>query len=144
MVKALGIPSPYYTTKKDSVIPGYGCSARHILQTLGTDWGRAQVSETIWLDHMQRRIEALKQKTNWLPCKVVIDDVRFDNEARLIKNLDGLIIKIERGDTPSDSHVSERGISDDLVDIVIENQGTVTDLGLVVEEIVRDRSILSG
>lgn len=139
LCRALGITKKYYSTDKDAPIPHLGKkSARYIMQTIGTDWGRTMVSDTIWLDMMDRRLgDAYKKK--FLIC---IDDVRFDNEARLIRDRGGVVIRILRGDTQSDTHISEAGVSDDLVDVNIENMSSVTDLSETLEEIIHDRSLL--
>ena len=139
LMRALGVTKQYYTDDKDAIIPHLGKSARFCMQTLGTNWARKQISETIWLDMMARRLKDAKLH-KYL---ITIDDVRFDNEAELVKEFGGFLIRVERGDTPSDSHVSEAGISDDLVDLAIENHGTVTELGLIMEELISDRSLLS-
>jgi len=139
LCRALGITKKYYGGDKDAPIPHLGNkTARYIMQTIGTDWGRAMVSETIWLDMMKRRlVDAYEKK--FLIC---IDDVRFDNEAKLIRESGGVVLKIVRGDTRFDSHKSEAGVSDDLIDVNIENTGSVTDLSKTVEEYTNDRSLL--
>jgi hypothetical protein len=139
LCRALGITKKYYNGDKDEPIPHLGKkTARYIMQTIGTDWGRAMVSETIWLDMMERRlVDAHNNK--FLIC---IDDVRFDNEARLIKSFNGVVVKIVRGDTQSDSHISEAGVSDDLIDVNIENTDSVTSLSDTLGEYINERSLL--
>lgn len=139
LCRALGITKKYYSTDKDAPIPHLGKkTARYIMQTIGTDWGRAMVSETIWLDMMERRlVDAWNNK--FLIC---IDDVRFNNEARLIRDNGGVVIKIIRGGTQSDTHISEAGVDDDLIDVNIENTGSVTELYETLGEYIHDRSLL--
>ncbi|MEC7159065.1 MAG: deoxynucleotide monophosphate kinase [Bacteroidota bacterium] len=138
--RALGITKKYYGKDKDAPIPHLGKkSARYIMQTLGTDWARDMVSQTIWLDMMEKRLaDAYKNKF-----LIAVDDVRFNNEATLIRDRGGIIIRIIRGDTQSDNHISERGVSDDLVSHEIENTGSVTDLSDKLEKIIYDKSLLS-
>lgn len=139
LCRALGITKKYYSKDKDAPIPHLGKkSARYIMQTLGTDWARDMVSESIWLDMMEKRlVDAHKNKF-----LITVDDVRFDNEATLIRNMGGIIIRIIRGGTQSDTHISEKGVSDDLVSSEIENTGSVTDLSDKLENIIYDKSLL--
>ena len=60
----------------------------------------------------------------------VISDVRFQNEADLVKKLNGLLIKVKRpGQNNNDKHISERGIDDiKNYDILIQNSGSIFDL----------------
>lgn len=96
-----------------------GKTPRHAMQTLGTEWGRDCISEDFWVDRWK---DAATQFEN-----VVADDLRFDNEAQAIKDLGGIIIHIKRHESAS-IHRSEAGISPALVDCVIENDSTISDL----------------
>ena len=105
---------------KNSIIPNTDVTYRHAMQTLGTDWGRNAISKDIWLLIAQQRLSQIKGN-------VVITDVRFDNEAQLIRSLGGYIIHIER--TGSDywniregNHESEAGITHEAGDLYIKNQ----------------------
>ena len=54
--------------------------------------------------------------------RIVIDDVRFPNEAEMIRARGGKIWRLSRkGFEPSgDSHVSEAGLPDELIDGEVE------------------------
>ncbi len=79
------------TTHKEVVIPELGVSARHLMQTLGTEWGGTLIHPDIWTMWMSKRL--VTETSGYL----VFDDVRFENEAALIRSLGGLIIHIDRG-----------------------------------------------
>ena len=111
------------TTDKEVVIPELGVSARHVMQTLGTDWGRKLIHPDIWVMWMSKRL--VTETADYL----VFEDVRFENEAALIRSLGGLIIHIDRGDLVSDdSHISESGIKMHADDVLISNNYAVVDL----------------
>lgn len=77
---------------------------REILQAVGTDVARNICSETYWIDLAE---EVLK---SWIARKenVIISDVRFQNEADLIKKLGGEVIEITRKtEKDEDNHISE-------------------------------------
>lgn len=91
-----------------------GVSTRKVMQTLGTEWGRDQIDPDFWVMLGIRRAEALLDEG----VSVVIDDVRFDNEAAAIRKAGGMIFGV-RGESTrevSGDHISERGVAvdDDL------------------------------
>ena len=58
----------------------------------------------------------------------VITDVRFDNEAQRIKDLGGQVWKVIREGSGAGDHVSEQELEGELIDLVIDNNGTLDDL----------------
>lgn len=106
---------------KEDILPLIGVSYRHLLQTLGTDWGRNQINENLWL------LAAAHDSGPW--DKVVFDDVRFESEAAWIRAQGGLIVHIERPlQHPEDLHVSENGIAYGTGDVRVFNLGTEDEL----------------
>ena len=88
---------------KQIVVRGAEVSVRHMLRTLGTEWGRQCIRPDIWLRCWQERI-----KPHTL---VVVDDVRFTNEADLVRNLGGEMWLVERPDAlRTHEHASEGGL----------------------------------
>lgn len=115
---------------KDVVDPRYGTSPRKALQTLGTEWGRDIINPSIWL--IRAQIEIAKHRD------LVITDVRFDNEAELIRSSGGIIVKVTREDTTGVmAHSSEAGIKWELIKHVVTNNGTITDLHVWINLIVK-------
>ena len=94
---------------KEKIIPELGVTGRHLLQSLGHEWGR-NIHPDLWLMSLQRQIEILKLDIT----KVVIDDVRYDNEVAWIKKHGGTIIGVDRPSLKTDEawreHKSEHGI----------------------------------
>lgn len=91
-----------------------GKTPRHAMQTLGTEWGRQAIGPDIWINASRRRLLHLLD----LGHRAVFDDVRFDNEARMIREHgDGIVIQLDNPNLPARmSHASEAGISPELVD----------------------------
>ncbi|MGZ8164099.1 MAG: deoxynucleotide monophosphate kinase family protein [Methylobacter sp.] len=118
------------TTHKEVVIPELGVSARHVMQTLGTDWGRKLIHNDIWVMSMSKR---LAEEPGDL---IVFDDVRFENEAAMIRGMGGLIIHIDRGDQVADSHASEQGIEFKKRDVLINNDYALEDFLANVDDAV--------
>lgn len=105
---------------------------RKLLQLIGTEWGRNSVSETIWLDLWKREVEYMSE--NYPGTILVSDDVRFDNEADLIRSMGGSVIQIvsdkQRTDTKAGiaGHASETGVDLNKIDYILENNGSIEDL----------------
>ena len=120
----------YFTeAHKEEDIPGIKASYRKLTQTLGTEWGRQLIDDNIWVNMLEANTEYVEN--------VVISDVRFDNEAKWIKDNGGIIIKVTRpGLTDNaDAHVSENGINESYIDHHIINNSTVEKLYLKLDDI---------
>lgn len=120
----------YVHKNKATIIPELGVTARHILQTLGTNWGRRQINGRLWLlcwentynIYVNSRSQSfgVDQGTSisqeqltlpWVskttldstrprPLLVVVEDVRFLNEAETIRRLGGQLWEVVRPGTP--------------------------------------------
>ncbi len=118
-----------------------GVTPRHIMQTLGTEWGRNLIHRDLWTRIAERNIkvhlEAPKSDGIFPGSDVVIDDIRFENEVEMIHRLGGKVYRIV-GRPPSlftvAQHISEAQAFD--VDGTIENNGSIEDLWREVDRIV--------
>lgn len=85
-----------------------GVTPRSLMQTLGTEWGRQQHPD-LWLRIAEQRIVRAGPETD-----IVFTDVRFDNEAKMIRSYGGNIFHISRNDVEIISgvkgHASESGV----------------------------------
>ena len=126
MLNELGLPGfNYVYADKEAIIPELGVSGRHMMQTLGTEWGRACIHPDFWV--MIARAETQRIMAD--DRSVVIDDVRFPNEAAMIRDLGGELWRIDRPGVSYDgSHESEGGLEDITPDRVLINDGTITQL----------------
>lgn len=96
-----------------------GTSPRRMMQTLGTEWGRELIDPELWLKVARRQIEAAKRRG---APGVVIPDIRFDNEAEMVRQLGGTIVQLVRpGASTVADHPSEDGIPESLIDLTIRN-----------------------
>lgn len=117
-----------------------GQSPRHLMQTLGTEWGRDIISPTMWIDLlMLKATHAIRESRH-----VVVSDVRFDSEAAAIKQQGGVIWEIVRPKLASieDLHRSEAGIDRKFIDRTIENNMNLrmlyTQVGVAIANFDRD------
>ena len=105
-----------------------GQTPRQVMQTLGTEWGRELVSKNIWLDSWERSIEDYSY--------VVAEDLRYVNEAELVKRLGGEIWRVKRPNYLNSGHVSETEQTDIEADVIIHNNGSIENLHLNVRAIL--------
>ena len=112
-----------------------GITPRYAMQTLGTEWGRGCVHPTFWTDIAARQIERYMQD-GW---DVVVDDVRFPNEAEMIRRLGGRVARVigRRSDLPGIGHNSENALPVSLVNNTINNRGPFEDAQQDIDSIVR-------
>jgi len=140
MLMAVGV-TPAEIEDKETILPRFGASPRFMMQTLGTEWGRDIVSPQLWTGLAYREANPILK----IGLGVVFDDLRFDNEAQLVKDMGGVIWCIERPNLASDSHVSERGIDPKFIDHRLANFGTVAMLRETVTSLLssQERALLS-
>ena len=109
--------------EKEAIAPRYGVSARHALQTLGTEWGREHIHKNVWA------IACLAKASLHENC--VITDTRFSNEAACVKKQGGVVIRVVRegvSTNRNEGHASETEMASIPVDFTIENNGTLQQL----------------
>jgi hypothetical protein len=131
-----GIANPLdylHGDEKETPLPQFGgVTARHLMQTLGTEWGRDDVTQNLWMQLLVARARTYWPETDFFTV-VVIPDIRFDDEA---KECD-LVVEITRpGTDPVREHVSEKGITDNLKDFIIVNNKTTRDLHEALTEVI--------
>jgi hypothetical protein len=114
---------------KETIDEYWNVSPRYILQIVGTDLFREQmkhiiphIGENIWIRVAERKLHKLLNDNK----NVVIDDLRFPNEAELIRTLGGNLIRIERPQLIlEDTHISEQSNIHIQVNETIINDGTI-------------------
>jgi hypothetical protein len=134
-----------YGELKETVDIRYNYTPRQILQKFGTEMIREKLHETFplmgdssqfWIDCFKR--EYSNSDSNGVNELVCVTDVRFENEAKAIIDLGGIVILIERGFGSEDTHSSEKiDISDSLISYRIDNNGTIEQLYEQIRNIVQ-------
>ena len=72
----------------------HGATARQLMQTLG-DWGRS-IHADFWLTALQQRIGMWATVQTPVHDRIVIDDVRFPNEAAWLTGAGGTLVHLLR------------------------------------------------
>lgn len=116
-------------------------TARKLMQTLGTEWGRS-IDENLWTDIIENDVKELlnsykadvkwlkeKQPETALPARpfIIISDVRFPNEVEMVRRLGGKVFWVSRVDEPADGHASEASLTISGCDGKIDNNGHIAD-----------------
>lgn len=71
---------------------GYDVNPKDMMRTIGTDLFRNHFNEDVWVYSLERKLSNCKN--------IVLSDVRFANEAKMVKRLGGILIRVKRGDDP--------------------------------------------
>ncbi len=105
---------------KETPIPTLGFQTpRHLMQTLGTDWGREKVCQTLWTDLLIIRVQGLLKAGYG----VVVDDMRFPNEYGCLRALGAKMWRVTRpGVVAKANHPSEGLLDTHQFDATIPNE----------------------
>ena len=108
---------------KETVDPRYGVTPRRIMEAFGTDFIRA-TTPNFWVVKMSMRLFGTDYD------HIFIDDIRFDDEAELVRSLGGRVIHItgrgvDIGVPKEELPRSERGVTFvEEEDYELSNAGT--------------------
>jgi hypothetical protein len=120
-------------------------SPRRLMQTLGTGWGRQMIAHDLWLILARRRIAQLTAQAARLHIAgIVVSDLRYDDEAALVRELGGTVWHIVRAATPVATHCSEAGIVAQPGDRTLDNTGTLDQLEASIEYLLYGPFALHG
>ena len=78
--------------RKEGLDMRYHKSPRQLLQLLGTDWVRQQIREDFWVARLVRDLDARLAQGK----RVVLADVRFQDEVDAVRARGGLVFLVER------------------------------------------------
>ena len=120
-----------------------------LLQWLGTEWGRKNFGENVWVDILRKRVDEAPNRV------VIIDDCRFENEfdafpEALKIRLDAPVITRQArcpAWRPNDTHASETGLDTyhlaGKFDMVFSTQVSTTEniVNTIVGEIYDRRGV---
>lgn len=107
---------------------------RELLQRHGTDAVRGVIGDDTWVWLALRKIGDARQDET----PVAVTDVRFPNEAAVLRNLGFTLVWVDRpGCEPVNGHASETSVSAADADITVKNYGTTDDLNALISACTR-------
>jgi hypothetical protein len=106
-----------YLTKKEVI-------TRRLYQYIGTDLLR-NLDADFHVKKLKEKVATFSSCSLILDGVIIVDDVRFENEAKFVRD-NGILCKVVREDTSKniasvDDHISENVNLDDYVQFVVEN-----------------------
>ena len=120
-------------------------TVREFLQNLGTNAMRNGLHDNVWVNALMADYKLIEygddeqgHYPNW-----VITDVRFPNEAKAIKDKEGIILRVDKpGIGPINDHPSETGLDDWKFDYRIVNNSDLFDLKENIKSILKHKKLL--
>jgi hypothetical protein len=92
----------------------------------------------VWVKRLAARIAEASVYDAFPP--IVITDVRYLNEAEMLRRHHAMLIRIDRpGLGPADSHPSETELANFLFDHTITNDGTIDDLHRKIDDLMDEQ-----
>lgn len=92
-----------------------GRTPRYAMQSLGTEWGRQMIGPDLWVNSWANTVKNFLQDDpdSLLYDRVVVEDIRFPNELEKVREMGGLILRIERPNiVQMKIHASETALDD--------------------------------
>jgi hypothetical protein len=114
-------------------------SVRQLDQWMGTEFGRKLIHPSIWIRLWRSRVEAAQRDGIQ---HIIVDDLRFENEAQALKAAGGMVVAIVRSKALAEAskktvaHASEGGLENWSFDAVVNNEGTVPEFCTKLREVV--------
>jgi hypothetical protein len=137
------LPSMWWTTCDEGLQP---MTVREFLQKLGTDAMRNGLHTNVWVNALMADYEctpADRAPGGWDCDNWIITDTRFPNEAKAIKEREGIIIRIDRpGFKPVNAHPSETSLDKWDFDYRIANVSDLFSLKATVQNILKHAKLL--
>lgn len=104
---------------------------RDLLQRLGTEAGRDQINQQLWVRLGEEKIERAGGP-------VIVTDCRFQNEVQMIRRRKGKLIWVARpGVGAVNKHASEHSVTSQDCDFTLINDGTFAELHKDIKQLIK-------
>ena len=118
-------PTDFEGDRKEQPLAWLERSPRQLMQSMGTEWARNTVHPDVWVKLAEQNLDYMSNALGAV-LGFVVSDVRFENEADLIRRRGGTVIHILRPNALAvNPHISEAGIAANPADLTLPNYGTV-------------------
>lgn len=110
-----------------------GKTPRHVMETLGTDWGRNMIDSELWVRPTMRRVHKIRARGG----RVVVEDIRLPNEHFALRSEGAHLVKVTRKNAPlPPRHDCEGQLELYPFNAVLVNDSTLPDLQRAVEDLL--------
>ena len=106
---------------KNKVDEFWGITPRQFLQMCGTEMFRNVWRDDVWVEIARKEIRTFTKSNARNYGVMFIPDVRFPNEAQMIKEEGGIVVRITRAGVRTMNHASENQVKTLPVDLEITN-----------------------
>ena len=135
-------PTDFEGDRKEQPLAWLEHSPRQLMQSMGTEWARNTVHPDVWVKLAEQNLDYMTKALGAV-LGFVVSDVRFENEAHLIRRRGGTVIHIGRNAAQAvNPHISEAGVTVRQNDLILRNNGTVDEFLRSLEEVflmIRER-----
>jgi hypothetical protein len=135
-------PTDFEGDRKEQPLAWLERSPRQLMQSMGTEWARNTVHPDVWVKLAEQNLDYMTKALGAV-LGFVVSDVRFENEAHLIRRQGGTVIHIGRNDAQAvNPHISEAGVAVRQDDLILRNNGTVDEFLRSLDEaflMIRER-----
>ncbi|WLH69890.1 deoxynucleotide monophosphate kinase [Pseudomonas sp. FP2309] len=135
-------PTDFEGDRKEQPLAWLERSPRQLMQSMGTEWARNTVHPDVWVKLAEQNLDYMTKALGAV-LGFVVSDVRFENEADLIRRRGGTIVHISRADAQAvNPHVSEAGVAGTKDDLLMFNNGTIEEFLRSLDEVflmIRER-----
>lgn len=102
-----------------------------VRDVLGREYGLTEtLGENVWVHLARRRIQEHRRSPH--THRFIFTDVRFPDEADMIREEGGIVARVWRGQNEGDTHASEIALDDYDFDLTIDNTGTKSELAVAL------------
>ena len=127
MLRAMGLTERQIEGDQKEIAQDALCgrSPRHLMQTLGTEWGRQLIGENLWINLWRERVNFLLSDGE----SVIVDDMRFINELDAATSVGAHVYRLRRPGQANKAgdHASEMGLAFAVLPVII-NDGDLPSL----------------
>lgn len=128
-------PTDFEGDRKEQPLAWLDRSPRQLMQSMGTEWARNTVHPDVWVKLAEQNLDYMTKALGAV-LGFVVSDVRFENEADLIRRRGGTVIHIVRPDAQAvNPHISEAGVVANEADLTLTNYGTVEEFLRSLDEV---------
>ena len=113
-----------------------GATPRWAMQSLGTEWAKmVDPTHTLWSRIWHSKASALIEAGH----DIVVTDVRFQHEAEALRDLSGLLVRIDRpGSENVDTHESETEMRGLVPDATVVNDRGIEELQVTAINLIKE------
>lgn len=126
----------FHNGDKTAIVEPYGVKVRDLVVTLGHDWGRKMIGESLWIDIARRKIDYLLS----IGKRVVVTDIRYTDEADLVLEYFSDLVYIHRQSEGAGSlskHITENAVWDSYHYTTISNNFSLGHLRSEILDVIR-------